>query len=607
MCRVPWPPWWPRSPTRAAGRKGLWRSAGCRVHLDGSDGRRAEIVEQLATFGAVIEPALLDRLAAAEDGAVRVQTVLTGLDEVPFYLDGTLWERLEEQQRERSAESPPVPSEDPERERARKAALKRQAAALLDGGAPKRDADAEDDVTDDDETLIPVPTPIEDAAARAKAFKVVPRSDWRPLAAQHEGRIEIIEDMTGNSTCEGTTGDWVDYFQDRYEQISKMLRQRRELRNASPVERIRGGQQEVQVIGMVVELATTKNGHKRIEVEDPTGAVTCLVNKDETQLMAMADTLVQDEVIGIIGQASGKGDMVFLSGIVRPDLPRPDPGRKRGSDVPLMAAFLSDIHVGSNTFLTENWEQMLAWLSGNGATRRERDVAGRTKYVIIPGDLVDGVGIYPGQQDELTISDVYDQYATFGDWMETLPDHLELVVQPGNHDASRPAEPQPAFTQEVRERFDHHNARFVANPAWFKMHDVLALGYHGSSLIDFATSVAHLEYEEPLPAMEQMLQSRHLAPLYGERTPVAPEHHDYLVIHEAPDVFVTGHVHVPGIGHYRGVTTINSGTWQSQTLYQKMLNFTPDPARMPLLDLQSMRGTLVGFQQPQATPPDGTA
>ena len=243
---------------------------------------------------------------------------------------------------------------------------------------------------------------------------------------------------------------------------------------------------------------------------------------------------------------------------------------------------------------------MLRWMNGEGGTKREREAAGRVKYLIIPGDLVDGVGIYPGQQDELTIPDIYDQYGAFGDWMGAVPDHIDVVIQPGNHDASRPAEPQPAFAQEVRSRFEHHDARFLANPATFKMHGVTTLGYHGSSLIDFATSVANLEYEKPLETMEQMLKCRHLAPLYGERTPVAPEHHDYLVISEVPDLFVTGHVHVPGIRGYRGVQMVNSGTWQSQTTYQKMLNFTPDPARMPLIDLQTLRGTLVDFQTPEA-------
>jgi DNA polymerase II small subunit len=593
--------------------------------MGGSASRRSEVVAHFATFGALVDPRLLDDLADDPAGPVRVQAVLAGLREVPFHVDHALWREIEAAERHGATAAPePVRPMDEEAARARKEALRRKAAAIYDGRSGDRDDEADDEEgaldngLDDarDETRDALEDGPDDGAAgrsagaadrnrmdaaqRARSFRVSPRSDWRPEAAQHEGRIEVVQDMTGSSTCEGTTADFVTFFRDRYEKISRMLRQRRELRNAIPVERVRGGQQEVQIIGMVVEKAVTKNGHRRVEVEDPTGAITCIVNSEERQLTQMADTLLSDEVIGVIGQASQKGDVLFLTGLLRPDLPRPDPAAPKGTDAPLMTAFLSDIHVGSNTFLTENWQAMLEWLSGHGATKRERDLAGRIKYLLIPGDLVDGVGIYPGQEGELTIPDVYDQYGAFGDWMQSLPDHLQLVVQPGNHDASRPAEPQPAFTREVRERFDHHHARFVANPAWFRMHGVLTLGYHGSSLIDFATTVTNLEYEKPLPAMKQMLQSRHLAPLYGERTPMAPEHEDYLVVNDIPDLFITGHVHVPGIDTYRGVTMINCGTWQSQTLYQKMLSFTPDPARMPLLDLQTMRGTLVDFQTPRA-------
>lgn len=560
------------------------------------EARRQEIVEIFSTYGALVEPALLTSLAAADDGAVRAQSVLTQLKEVPFHFDAAMWRELEEQHRERL--TPDAPHAATEADLARKEAFRKAAAAIYDGQGKHKDVDAEDDEDDHEDTLQLDESNLEDAADRAKSFKVKPRSDWQPLAAQHEGQLEVVEDMTGNSTCEGSTGDFVTYFQDRYQKIAKMLKQRRELRSAIEVDRIRAGQQEVQLIGMVVEVATTKNGHKRIEIEDPTGSVTCLVNKSENQLLEFSNSLVNDEVIGVVGQASNKGDLIFLSSIMRPDVPRPDHSKPRGADVPVMAAFLSDIHVGSNTFLSENWEKMLGWVNGGGQTKRERDVAGRIKYLVLPGDLVDGVGIYPGQNEELTITDVYDQYGAFGDWMQNLPDHLQVVVQPGNHDVSRPAEPQPAFTKEVQDRFNHQDTKFVANPARFNMHGVSTLGYHGSSLIDFATSVTHLEYEEPLPAMKQMLQSRHLAPLYGERTPVAPEHNDYLVIDEIPDLFVTGHVHVPGIETYRGVNMINCGTWQSQTLYQKMLNFTPDPAKMPVVDLQTLRGTLVSFQDP---------
>jgi DNA polymerase II small subunit len=573
------------------------------------EARRREVVALFEAHGAIAEPILVDELTLAPDGAVRLQAVLAKTPEVPFYFDRALWARLEQQAVEKAIPPPPVPTSalNEDAERARKEAMRRNAARVYDSkaestgsGEPEGEEAPEtaEDEADADGALEVDAQPV-GAAAEARGFTVEPRSDWQPLAAQHPAQVDVVQDMTGNSTCEGTTSDFAQYFQARYTQIAKMLRGRRELRNATPIDRLKAGAQEVQLIAMVDEVVTTKNGHRRLSIQDATGSTTVLVRKDEQALMAMSGSLVPDEVIGVVGTVSNKGDLVFADQLLRPDIPMPDPNAQRGAPVPVMAAFLSDVHVGSKTFLNENWKRMLRWLNGHGATKRERDAAGRVKYLVIPGDLVDGVGIYPGQQDELSIPDIYDQYGAFGDWMETVPEHVEVLIQPGNHDASRPAEPQPAFSQEVRGRFGHHATRFLANPATFKLHGVTTLGYHGNSLIDYAASVAGFEFSQPLPIMKQMLQSRHVAPIYGERTPVAPEHQDYLVINTVPDLFVTGHVHVPGIENYRGVQMVNSGTWQSQTTYQKMLNFTPDPCKMPLMDLQTLRGTLVDFQTPQ--------
>jgi len=582
------------------------------VQAGAAEAARRDLVALFEAHGALAEPALLDELGAAADGAVRVQAVLAGLKEVPFHFDRALWNALEAKAREAVVPAqdpePPTPAAavSPDAERARKEALRRAAALVYDGRAEEAaEALAEAGVLADPDEVdgedgAEEASPVAAAQQEPRTFKVAPRGDWRPLAADYAPRFETTQDVTGKSTCEGTTQDFVAYFQDRFRSLSKMLRARRELRNATAIERVKAERADVQLIGMVVSTLTTKNGHRRIEVEDETGTIAVMVRADERPLVAMADSLVEDEVIGVVGQSGAKGDVVFAQSLIRPDVPLPDPDAKRGADAPLMAAFLSDVHVGSHTFLNENWKRMLHWLNGGGSTKRERDAAGRVKYLVVPGDLVDGVGIYPGQETELSIPDVYDQYGAFGDWMAAVPDHVEVVIQPGNHDATRPAEPQPAFTQEVKGRFEHHQAHFLGNPATFRMHGVTTLGYHGFSLVDFATSVANLEYDKPIPVMEQMLKSRHLAPMYGGRTPVAPEHHDYLVINEVPDLFVTGHVHVPGIANYRGVQMVNCGTWQSQTLYQKMLNFTPDPCRMPLIDLQTLRGTLVDFQSPQA-------
>ena len=98
-----------------------------------------------------------------------------------------------------------------------------------------------------------------------------------------------------------------------------------------------------------------------------------------------------------------------------------------------------------------------------------------------------------------------------------------------------------------------------------------------------------------MEVMEAMLKRRHLAPIYGKKTPLAPEKKDYMVIDPVPDIFVTGHVHGAGHSEYRGVKLINASTWQSQTEFQKMHNFNPDPAILPLVHLGTGKVTMKDF------------
>jgi len=168
-------------------------------------------------------------------------------------------------------------------------------------------------------------------------------------------------------------------------------------------------------------------------------------------------------------------------------------------------------------------------------------------------------------------------------------------MQPGNHDAVRPAEPQPTFEKEIRDLFSGKDITFVGNPCYFSLHGVEVLSYHGQSLLDFATNIQCLKYNEPVEIMKVMLKKHHLSPVYGGYTPLAPEHLDYMIIDKIPDIFVTGHVHLATIGEYRGVTLINASSWQSQTSYQKMLNFIPDPAKLPIADLKTGNVTMMDF------------
>ena len=76
-----------------------------------------------------------------------------------------------------------------------------------------------------------------------------------------------------------------------------------------------------------------------------------------------------------------------------------------------------------------------------------REIAGKVKYLLIAGDIVDGVGVYPGQAKELSIRDVHKQYNFAAKYLEKIPNYIEIVISPGNHDASRKALPQPAIPE----------------------------------------------------------------------------------------------------------------------------------------------------------------
>ena len=393
--------------------------------------------------------------------------------------------------------------------------------------------------------------------------------------------IEILCDITGNSTCEGTINDFARCFNDRFKKIKKILSRRHELAGSLPVAKAVKYDREVRTIGMVSEWHNTKNGHKIIEIEDEEGKCTVLIHKDSEYIN---ENIVNDEVIGIVGKSTTKGDLLILKDLIRPDIPLNNV--MEPSDSTSSVAFMSDVHVGSNTFLKTQWNRMMHWMKTEGKNELQ--------YLVLPGDVVDGIGVFPGQEEELEIEDVFEQYKMLAELLKEVPDSIQILIQPGNHDAVRPAEPQPTFPKAIADMFDS-SSMLIGNPCYIKLEGRKILTYHGRSLDDWIGSVQGLNYENPLNTMKEMLIRRHLAPVYGGKTPLAPEKEDYLVIEEVPDIFVTGHIHGAGIDMYRGVTNICASTWQAQTPFQKMHNFSPDPALLPIVHLGNGKAKLMDF------------
>jgi len=435
----------------------------------------------------------------------------------------------------------------------------------------------------------------EEEGLETKIFEKVPiGTGEKVLAKEYESEVKIIKDVTGNVTCKGEVDDFTKLFNSRYNKIKKIFHsQRRGLRNSIPIKKIKSGKiKEAQIIGIVKDIRTTQKGYRIVEIEDEEDSITVLIPKDDPRLYQQAQEIVYDEVISV-RITSGRNGLFIAQSVSYPDISVNH--KKKKSEVPVYVAFLSDTHIGSKKFLRDHWNRLIKWLNGEIGNSRQRNVARKIKYIVIPGDTVDGVGVYPNQDKELEIPDIYKQYQILSEELQKIPDHITVIIQPGNHDAVRPAEPQPALEKEIQDLFSGKEFIFVGNPCYFSIHGVEILSYHGQSLLDFSTSIPTLKYNQPIDIMKISLRKRHLAPIYGGHTPIAPEHEDFMVIERIPDIFVTGHVHLSSVGEYRGVTLINASAWQAQTSYQKMLNFVPDPAKLPIVDLKTGNTTSMDF------------
>lgn len=396
-----------------------------------------------------------------------------------------------------------------------------------------------------------------------------------------EGDVDVVYGLpaTGNGGVD--FNDFVFYFRDRYEKLARYLRKRGE---AIPISALtqtdRYRQDEVSIIGMVSDLRNTSKGHRMAALEDPTDSINVLFN-NKREVFEEAEKLIPDEVIMVRGKLSSDGNLFFADTMMRPDVPVNNAPFK--SRTPGKAVFISDVHVGSDTFLSEEWERFSEWLHESDA-----------KYLLIAGDLVDGIGIYPDQDKELTIADIDGQYKEFGRMVSALPRHVQIIISPGNHDAIRGSEPQPALPERFSKYFPD-NVVLVENPAFIRLQGVGVLMYHGRSYDDLISMIPGASYTKPEEMMVEMLKRRHLACTYGMRTPILAAKEDNLIIDPVPEILHTGHVHICGAVNYRGVLCMNTGTWQSQTSFQKQMNIQPTPARAMVVDLQTLEPQIFDF------------
>jgi DNA polymerase II small subunit len=392
--------------------------------------------------------------------------------------------------------------------------------------------------------------------------------------------------------------DFVTYFKKRFFRIRDILQGHSALGNVVSINKISGNRQGVSIIGLVKDKKITKNKNILLEVEDLTGTIRVLINQNKPELYEKAEDIPLDGVIGFKG--SGNREILFANEIVFPDSALPE--RKR-SDKEEWALFTGDLHIGSKLFLEDNFLKFIDYLNGKVPNTPE---VSKIKYLFLIGDLVAGAGIYQGQENELNIIDVEEQYNKAAELLSKIRKDIKIIICPGNHDVMRIMEPQPVLDEKYAWRlYNLKNVVLVRNPTTvgigqtenFSGFDVLM--YHGYSFHYYANNISRLIQEKaahhPEKIMHYLLMNRHLAPSHSS-TLYFPSEEDPFFIEKVPDIFIAGHTHKSGISYYNNVLVISSSTWESMTGFQERLGNEPDFCKVPMFNLKTRAVKILDFE-----------
>ncbi|MBI2106802.1 metallophosphoesterase [Candidatus Woesearchaeota archaeon] len=419
-----------------------------------------------------------------------------------------------------------------------------------------------------------------------------------------EPRVVVVKNYTEKNKKKEVM-DFVNYYRARYNAIKNILINRQELQNAVSINRIlqRTEKDFVALIGIVKEKKISKNGNIILVLEDLTGTISVVINKNKQEFFSLSQDILLDEIIGVSGVNSDK--VVFANEIILPEIPINNELKK--SDVEEYVVFTSDLHVGSKMFFETNFLKFISWINGEYGSDEHKTLAKKVKYLFIGGDLVEGVGIYPGQEGDLVIKDVYEQYSKLTDYISKIRKDLPIIVIGGNHDALRLSEPQPPIDPKMAPSlYELKNITFVTNPSvvnigsteLFSGFNVLL--YHGGSFPYLSENVDSIRrngrLNRPDLIMKYLLQRRHLSVSHTS-TLYVPGDEDFLVIDKVPDFFISGHIHKTILNSYRNVTLAACGCWTGQTDDQARRGIVPDPNRIILVNLQTREPKILNFEE----------
>lgn len=402
-----------------------------------------------------------------------------------------------------------------------------------------------------------------------------------------------------------TVTDFTLYFNRRLQYFTNLLSNRITAENVVRINQLRdlyNSNTQVTLIGLINEITETKKGHYMISLEDKSGEIKCFVNKDKTELMNLISNFCLDEGIGVKGKVGDK--IIWVDEFIIPSPPNEHELKKTEEENYILT--ISDIHFGAKVFQDEAFQKLLEWINGNTQNEKLNLIAKKITHILVPGDIIEGIGIYPGQGKDARILSTEGQYHEAARWLSQIPKHIGIILIPGNHDTDRLSEPQPKLPyHKAYALYNMENVIILSNPCIFRLYEEDKSGglefymYHGGSFFYYADKIQHLREKGgakvPQEVVKFLLEKRHLAPSHGATLYFPDIKEDPLVIKKMPDFFLTGHTHKMALANYKGCTIISNGCWVEMSEYQEKMGMYPDIGKAIIVNTKTRKPQILDF------------
>jgi len=408
------------------------------------------------------------------------------------------------------------------------------------------------------------------------------------IGGKVDSGIEILKEFSESSGVE--MKDFGEYFKSRFDKIRDILL-RKNLDNLTSIRRLGSENGVFCIIGIVYDKRITKNKNLLIEIEDLTGRAAILVNRENKQLFKQAQTIMLDDVLAF--KCSGSVKMLFANEFIYPDMKLENENHGNEDNY---VAFISDLHIGSRDFLEDNFDRFIDWLNGNIGDNRSQKIASKIKYLILAGDLVDGIGVYPEQEKQLLIKSGKRQYEKLANILGKIRKDLEIIVLPGLHDLVWLGEPMLKIDRKWAGSLeDFSNIKMTSNPVFLEIGGLKILTYYGSGfkvLKNMFPKGEELDFEG---LSKEILKRRCLNSIYGIGDIIPGKKGDDLILDENIDVLCVGGLHKSSVFEREGILGISTSCWKKKGNFEIDRDVQTDECRVPILNLKNKEVKVLDF------------